>query len=156
MVKLSRFVPTFLLAAGLSMTGTACAVHTGYYDRQSDYRGDRRAYDIGYREGFEHGQRDAQRGRDFAYAHDSSYRDADDGYRRSFGDIEIYSRTFARATHGATPKRIGGLAGAVSIAIGRVVMVSRAIPIASGICPGGPTRGRKTPQRSGRITLSGR
>jgi hypothetical protein len=90
-----RFALAFLLAGGLLTTSSACASQGTFYSYRHENREfERRAYDNGYREGLEHGEKDGRRGRDFAYAHDSEYRDADRGYHRSFGSVEVYRRVF--------------------------------------------------------------
>jgi len=90
-----RVFSAFLLAGGVLTASSACASQGTFYGYQRDYRNfERRAYDNGYREGLEHGEKDARRGRDFAYAHDSEYRDADHGYNRSYGSIDVYRRVF--------------------------------------------------------------
>ena len=99
-----RNAQTFLIAAGLSLGTAACVSAQGGYGAHRDngsYRNNgyyddvgRVAYDNGYREGIDHGQNDARRGRDYAYAHSGEYRDADDGYRRGYGSIESYRRVF--------------------------------------------------------------
>ena len=81
------------LAATLFIATPACAAQT--YGYRGGYQEvERGAYDNGYREGVEHGREDARKGRDFSYARHGDYRDADDGYRRAFGDREFYRRIF--------------------------------------------------------------
>jgi hypothetical protein len=103
MFNTSRALSAALLAAGLATAAPAFA-QPGWYGNQHDRDAwgwnrdaDRRASDIGYREGFEHGRDDARRGRDFAYAHDDAYRNADIGWQRGDGDIERYRQSFRRA-----------------------------------------------------------
>src|SRR5262249_32095042 len=69
---------------------------------------DRRAYDVGYREGLEHGRDDARRGRDYAYAHDPEYRDADRGYDRRYGNREDYRRAFRQGYQAGYNEGYGG------------------------------------------------
>jgi hypothetical protein len=83
------------LLVGVGFSAPACAAgiaHTWYEHDYGSFQS--RAYDNGYREGLKHGERDARRGRDFAYAHEDTYRDADKGYRRSYGDRGTYRRIF--------------------------------------------------------------
>lgn len=96
MSRAHRFFPVALLALGVGIATPACASQYYGYGQHggSSRHADRRAYDIGYREGLDHGQDDARRGRDFAYAHDRDYRDADRGYDRSYGNREEYRRFF--------------------------------------------------------------
>lgn len=87
-------VPAFLVVATL-VAAPACAAQTRFYASQYDYReSDRYAYDNGYRRGQSHGESDARRGRDFRIMRDDDYRDADKGYRRSWGSIDAYRRVF--------------------------------------------------------------
>lgn len=62
------------------------------YDHYSDVR--RIAYDRGFREGARDGERDARRGSAFRYEDERAFRRADLGYRRHFGDIDHYRRSF--------------------------------------------------------------
>ena len=93
MLKTLRFSSAaFLLAAGFATT--ACAGQF-YGQRGPYYRTvDARAYDNGYRQGHDHGENDARKGRDYAYAHDREYRDGDRGYDRRFGNLQEYRRSF--------------------------------------------------------------
>jgi hypothetical protein len=87
-------VATFLAVATLA-TAPACAAQTRFYSSQYDYRDfNRYAYDNGYRRGADHGESDAHRGRDFRLTRDDDFRDADRGYRRSYGSIDAYRRIF--------------------------------------------------------------
>src|SRR4051812_32623343 len=94
----SRHVPVLLLLAGLGFSAPACAAQTyGYPNgRPGGYTRDleRRAYDNGYREGLHEGQSDAQRNRDYSYQRHDQYRDADEGFHRNDGDVNLYRRTF--------------------------------------------------------------
>jgi hypothetical protein len=95
MLRAHRHIAAALLALGVGIGTPACGAYTTYGNQGRYYRDiERRAYDIGYREGLDHGQDDARRGRDYAYAHDRDYRNADRGYDRSFGNPEEYRRFF--------------------------------------------------------------
>lgn len=88
MFKPLRSAPALLLAVGVALAAPACATG-GYYGGQRDARDiERRAYDSGYRQGFENGQRDARDRRDFRIDRDRVYRDADN--RRG----DVYGRVF--------------------------------------------------------------
>jgi hypothetical protein len=101
MVIKSGIVPAIALLGALVAT-PACA--TGAYV----YRGDRGPYDQGryggeveriahergYRDGREDGEKDARRGRSFAFDRHDDWRDADDGYHRNYGDKEFYRHEF--------------------------------------------------------------
>jgi hypothetical protein len=50
----------------------------------------RDAYDRGYREGLQRGERDAERGRDDNVTDDSWYRDGDRGYNQRYGSRDAY------------------------------------------------------------------
>jgi hypothetical protein len=98
MAKAHRYVPALLLAVGVAVATQACAARTygypgggyGGYGRDLE----RRAYENGYREGVEEGQNDARHNRDFSYQRHNEYRDADGGFHRSDGDINLYRRSF--------------------------------------------------------------
>jgi hypothetical protein len=94
MLKALRLLPAALVVAGIGIATTACASQI-YGSQGGSYRQvDRRAYDQGYREGLKDGENDVRRGRNYAYASHSTYRDADEGYRRSDGNLDQYRRTF--------------------------------------------------------------
>jgi hypothetical protein len=83
------------LAVGTLVAAPARAAQTRFYSSQYDSRDfNRYAYDNGYRRGSDHGENDARRGRDFRLARDDDFRDADNGYRRSYGSIDAYRRVF--------------------------------------------------------------
>jgi hypothetical protein len=82
MLTVHRALPAVLLAAVVMIATPACASSYGPYRRtQGPGMGDARAYDIGYREGFEHGRDDGRQGRAFDYSRHGDYRSADGGYR---------------------------------------------------------------------------
>lgn len=97
----SRIVPAIALFGAL-VAAPACA--TGGYV----YRGDRPygrdvgygrevervAHENGYREGRKAGEKDGRNGRSFAFDRHGDWRDADDGYRRDYGDRDFYRREF--------------------------------------------------------------
>jgi hypothetical protein len=89
-----RHLPALALAAGVGVVTPACAgplyQSRGVYSQSFE----RRAYDNGRREGFVRGRDDARSGRQFSYARDGSYRNADIGYRRQDGSLDAYRRTF--------------------------------------------------------------
>jgi hypothetical protein len=98
MMKASRYLPALVVVAGLGLGSTACAAQIhgypsgryGGYSRELE----RRAYDNGYREGLENGQSDARRNRDFSYQRHDEYRDADHGFHRGDGDVNLYRSSF--------------------------------------------------------------
>ena len=55
---------------------------------------ERRGYDYGHRDGLKAGERDARSGRPFSFNRHDEWRDADDGYRRGYGDRDVYRRSF--------------------------------------------------------------
>ncbi len=101
MVNTIRFIPAFALLGAL-VAAPACA--SGSYV----YRGDRGGYEYGrntrelervarergYRAGREAGEKDGRHGRSFSFDRHDEWRDADDGYRRDFGDRDFYRREF--------------------------------------------------------------
>ena len=95
-----RFVSTAALLGAL-VAAPACA-SGGYV-----YRGDRPyerarygrdveriAHENGYREGREAGEKDGRKGRSFSFDRHDEWRDADEGYRRDFGEKDFYRREF--------------------------------------------------------------
>ncbi len=89
-----RRAAAYLLTAGLLAATPACA--SGYiaYQRDSSRDLEHRAYQNGFDEGLRHGERDARDRRSAAFDRDREYRNADGGYRRGYGDREIYRRAF--------------------------------------------------------------
>jgi hypothetical protein len=89
MFTTSRSLPALMLIAGLA-AAPACASQGRYYPAQRDNRDiDRLAYDNGFREGLNRGERDARDRR--GYQIDRDYRN-DSGYR--YGDRNTYRRYF--------------------------------------------------------------
>src|SRR5215510_10680717 len=71
----------------------------GAYGSYGSYGGgsrevERIAHQNGYHEGREAGEKDARRGRSFSFDRHGDWRDADEGYRREFGDREFYRHEF--------------------------------------------------------------
>jgi len=102
MVKRYGYFSAAMLVGGLLMTAPACATqtyrypsarNTGYYGRDVE----RVAYDNGYRDGQRAGERDGRGGRSFSFNRHDDWRDADDGYRREFGNYDYYRRSFRSA-----------------------------------------------------------
>ena len=91
-----RYLSAMVLAATVGVFAPACAPQTydyrGGYAYQQEF--DRRAFDYGYREGVEHGRRDARDRHPYSFERHSEFRDADDGYRRSDGDRNLYRRQY--------------------------------------------------------------
>ncbi len=76
---------------------SACAyAQYGTYPRGGYGRVASPAYDVGYREGIQAGQRDARRGRTTGFQYDRDYRRADKGWNRRYGDREAYRYEFRR------------------------------------------------------------
>ena len=68
--------------------------YPSYGDSRAPYSQVRRvAYENGYHEGAKHGERDARQGH-FGYEHERTFRNADKGYHREFGDRELYRQSF--------------------------------------------------------------
>jgi len=99
-----RWLSAIAVAAAIS-TASACASggfvyakegpHSGYGD-YSGYRAniERIAHQNGYHEGREAGETDARRGRCFSVERHDDWRDADEGYRREYGDRDFYRHEF--------------------------------------------------------------
>jgi flagellar biosynthesis/type III secretory pathway protein FliH len=64
-------------------------------DQRAPYYDARRvAYDEGFREGVKEGEKDARRGERFYYQDEKEFRNGDRGYRRNYGDRELYRQSF--------------------------------------------------------------
>jgi hypothetical protein len=104
-MKKLGFVSSAALVMGLLVSTSACA--TGYAYGQGPYRDrgryddgrysrefERRAYDNGFREGLRQGERDGRDNRRFDPQRHREWRNADDGFRREYGDHNLYRRSF--------------------------------------------------------------
>lgn len=103
-----RLIPIVVLALG-SFASTACATGYAYgqgrardrgpYGGYGDGRYDRRelqrvAYDNGFRDGVRAGERDGRKNKRYEPSRDRDWRNADAGYRRGYGDLNLYRRSF--------------------------------------------------------------
>jgi hypothetical protein len=87
---------TLLTALSTTPLFTACAyAQYPYGQRQGGYSTSQ-PYDIGYREGWEHGRNDARGGHDFDFQHAREYQRADEGYNGRFGNHDAYRYEFRR------------------------------------------------------------
>lgn len=103
MPKSLRFIPLAALAL-CAVASTACA--TGYAYGQPTYRDpyynngryareiERRAWDNGFRDGVRAGERDGRGSRRYEPGRHDDWRDANDGYRREYGDRNFYRRSY--------------------------------------------------------------
>lgn len=104
MRKTLRLIPVAVFAIS-AMASTACA--SGYSYGQGGYRDrgpyndrgayremERRAYDNGFREGVRQGERDGRSNRRYEPQRHSEWRNANDGFRREYGDHNEYRRNF--------------------------------------------------------------
>lgn len=93
MFRTHRHIAIVLLAGVVATATPACASSGSWYGYPSDrVVVENRAYDVGYREGFEHGRDDARRGRAYDYSRHGDYREADQGYRG--GNRNAYRRIY--------------------------------------------------------------
>ena len=92
MLTAHRSLSALVLAAAVAVATPACAAQDGLYRYPQGPRVDNRAYDVGYREGFNQGRDDARRNRPFDYSRHGDYRSADDGYRG--GNRDAYRRLY--------------------------------------------------------------
>jgi hypothetical protein len=94
MLRALRYLPMLLLTAGVAIAAPACTAQV--YGYRGDYyrEAQRRAYENGYHEGVQAGEKDGRRGRGYSLERHDDWRDADEGYRRDFGDREWYRRAF--------------------------------------------------------------
>lgn len=115
MWKSSRSIVAVVFAVAAAVATSACAT-SGYVYVASrpDARDlERRAYDEGYREGFEHGRRDALTRRDFRIERDRAYRNGggrgNEAYRRLFRDgyRAGYAEGYERARADRNDRRDG-------------------------------------------------
>jgi hypothetical protein len=90
-----------VVIAGLALAAPASAQLAGRPDwtyadeaRQPYNESRRIAYDNGYREGAKEGEREGRRGDAFDYQDEGTWRNADKGYHRSFGDRQRYEAAF--------------------------------------------------------------
>jgi hypothetical protein len=98
-MKAYAYFATCLFVTGLLVVTPACASQGYLYwspDRSYSMDIQRRAYDEGYRAGLNRGRNDARGGRAFDYVRHGDYRDADRGYRSSFGNRAFYGGMFRR------------------------------------------------------------
>jgi hypothetical protein len=67
-----------------------------WFGRDRHYRIDAGhiAYDRGFRDGAKHGSKDGRKGVNFNFQHDRHYRNADYGYRSSYGPRFLYQRAY--------------------------------------------------------------
>jgi hypothetical protein len=104
-MKRFRFLKAAALTLAVAATTSACATGYAYgqgpyrdrgrYDRSGYYREvERRAFDNGFREGIRRGERDGRSNRRYEPTRHSEWRDADDGFRREYGDHNLYRRNF--------------------------------------------------------------
>jgi hypothetical protein len=105
MVRTRKLVSAALVLGMFGLTSMACT--TGYAYGQPPYRDrgpygnggysrgwERQAYDTGYRDGLRRGERDARSNRRYDPTRHGDWKDADDGYRREYGDHNLYRRSF--------------------------------------------------------------
>lgn len=97
MRKASRYLPALLLLLVVGVAAPGCAARI-YATSRGGYSQDfeRRAYDVGFRDGRDRGIDDSRHGRDYSYSRHGVYRDADHGFRRGDGDHGAYRDTFRR------------------------------------------------------------
>jgi len=94
MASVRHLLPASVLVALVGLSASACASHhTWSRHPQGPAPIDARAFDAGYRHGYDDGVRDGRRGRPFDYARHGEYRDADRGYR-GYGSRGAYRRAF--------------------------------------------------------------
>jgi hypothetical protein len=95
MSKSYRWLPPVLLALGVWTATPGCAARIAAGPGRGEYRNiQRRAFDEGHRKGFDRGRDDARHGRARSYEQYKEYRNGDGGYRREYGDREVYREVF--------------------------------------------------------------
>jgi len=91
---MNRFVSTAMLAASVALAAPAC---TGaYYARYQvgSPRMSDRAFNQGYRDGFDEGRSDARHRRRFDPEGPSRFRSGDHAYNRGYGSRDDYRRAY--------------------------------------------------------------
>jgi hypothetical protein len=87
-------------AGAAALIAIAAPVHAQVWNGGVQSRTDRgarsMAFDNGYREGLQQGQRAVRDRRPFNMNREKDYRNADDGYRREYGDRNFYRDEFRR------------------------------------------------------------
>jgi flagellar biosynthesis/type III secretory pathway protein FliH len=95
-------VPAFGVAA-LGLAAPVDAQTRGWLDtgrsysapaQASAYDSRRIAYDNGFREGLKEGEKDGRKNDRFAYEDEKSFRRADKGYHREYGQVDRYRQSF--------------------------------------------------------------
>jgi hypothetical protein len=107
MTRMSRYIPTLFLAAGVAVAAPACAarVYDAGYPQATYYPPPpppRVAYvsiatQSGYRDGLEAGRDDWRHHDRFDPAHSRRYRDGDRDYDRRYGSRDEYKREYRAA-----------------------------------------------------------
>ena len=87
-------VAAALLGAPAAASADQIARRRGADTNRGGQLGSRDAYDRGYREGLQRGERDADRNRAFNIAGDAWYRDGDRGYNQRYGSRESYRMAY--------------------------------------------------------------
>lgn len=118
MTRMSRYIPTLFLAAGVALAAPACAARI--YDRgypQATYYPPppppRAAYvsvatQSGYRDGLEAGRDDWRHHDRFDPANSRRYRNADHDYDRRYGPRDEYKREYRAAFERGYREGFGG------------------------------------------------
>jgi hypothetical protein len=117
--NLSRCIPVGLLAAA-ALLSAAPAEARGWLSPVAQQL----AYQNGYRQGLDRGQKDARAGRALDYTRQRAYRQGDSGYKRQHGDREAYRHVFRDGyvsgyANGYRANTIAGYRGAVPRAVPR-------------------------------------
>jgi flagellar biosynthesis/type III secretory pathway protein FliH len=87
--------PSFAQTGGWQLPGETARFGYSTEAPQYGYSELRRAaYDRGYRDGFRSGEEDGRRGDRYYFEDERDYRDADNGYNRTFGDRDRYRQIF--------------------------------------------------------------
>lgn len=91
-----RYVAAGLLILGVCASAPACA--SGYYGRgRAAQSVDRRAYDIGFRDGVDAGRDDARHHEKFDAIRAKRYREGDHNYDRRYGSRDDFQREYRAA-----------------------------------------------------------
>ena len=99
-MKPQRVRLVLVLTLGLLLSGAALAQNYSEVARNT-----------GYRDGLEKGRNDARQGKSFNLERHDAYKDADHGYRSSFGNKQDYKQQYRQAFQSGYEEGYGGQGG---------------------------------------------
>lgn len=96
MLGAHRYLAAAIVAASVGVVTPACAPYGSTYRDSAHVRldVDRLAFENGHRKGLEQGRRDGLDRRSYSYERHPEFRNAEQGYRRSYGDRRVYQQQY--------------------------------------------------------------